>query len=129
MASLLNYVKNASESTSKMISTDIQDTEKADADRIRAKHPDRVPVLIVMKEKRVKLEKCKYLVPLDITMGQLVFVIRKNIKELSENEAIFFFIHEKQTLPPTSALVSQIYHEHQKDGFLQLDIALENTFG
>ena len=49
--------------------------------------------------------------------------------KLSESEAIFFFIHEKKTLPPTSALVSQIYHEHQKDGFLKLDIALENTFG
>ena len=129
MASLLNYVKNATETTTKMISTDITEIKQEDADRIRAKHPDRVPVLIVMKEKRVKLQKCKYLVPLDLTMGQLVFVIRKNITELSPSEAIFFFIHEKQMLPPTSALISQIYQDHQKDGFLQLDVALENTFG
>ena len=62
MDGLLNYVKNASESTTKMISTDIQETEQEHADRIRAKHPDRVPVLIVMKEKRVKLQKCKALI-------------------------------------------------------------------
>ena len=37
-----------------MISTDITEIKQEDADRIRAKHPDRVPVLIVMKEKRVK---------------------------------------------------------------------------
>ena len=129
MTSIINFVKNASESSSQMVSTNIIEKQQEHADRILSKYPDRVPVLVVMKEKRIKLAKCKYLVPLDITMGQLVYVIRKNITDLSDTEAVFFFINDKKMLPPTSALVQEMYHKHQKDGFLQLDVALENTFG
>lgn len=129
MSGMFDFISNASSSSSTMVETTVNEKSREHADKILAKYPDRVPVLVVMKEKRVQLEKCKYLVPLDITIGQLVYVIRKNVKNLKESEAIFFFIHEKKVLPPTSALVSTIYNSYNKDGFLQLDVGLENTFG
>ena len=64
------------------------------------------------------IDKKKYLVPADLTVGQFVYVIRKRIK-LSPEKAIFIFVDE--VLPPTAALMSSIYDEHKdEDGFLYI---------
>jgi GABA(A) receptor-associated protein len=46
------------------------------------------------------------LVPSDITIGKFVYEIRKHMK-LGPEQAIFLFVNG--ALPPTSALVSDIY--------------------
>ena len=46
------------------------------------------------------IDKKKYLVPADLTVGQFVYVIRKRIK-LSPEKAIFIFVNN--VLPPTGA--------------------------
>ena len=56
------------------------------------------------------IDKKKYLVPADLTVGQFVYVIRKRIK-LAPEKAIFIFVDE--VLPPTAALMSAIYEEHK----------------
>ena len=102
---------------------------KAEADKIRAKYPDRVPVIVekTMGSNIDPIDKKKYLVPGDLTIGQFVYVIRKRIK-LSQEKAIFLFINN--TLPPTAALVSAIYDTHKdSDGFLYVKYSGENTFG
>ncbi|RLN72518.1 hypothetical protein BBJ28_00009488 [Nothophytophthora sp. Chile5] len=116
-------------------------TEKrqAEAQRIRSKYPDRIPVraplwyeLLVICEKADRsdipdIDKKKYLVPADLTVGQFVYVIRKRIK-LSPEKAIFIFINN--VLPPTAALMSNIYEEQKDvDGFLYITYSGENTFG
>uniref|UniRef100_A0A6N2LHQ8 Autophagy-related protein n=1 Tax=Salix viminalis TaxID=40686 RepID=A0A6N2LHQ8_SALVM len=102
---------------------------QAEASRIREKHPDRVPV-IVEKAGRSDvpdIDKKKYLVPADLTVGQFVYVVRKRIK-LSPEKAIFVFV--KNTLPPTAALMSVLYEENKdEDGFLYMTYSGENTFG
>ena len=86
------------------------------------------------------IDKKKYLVPSDLTVGQFCYVIRKRIK-LAPEKAIFIFVNE--VLPPTAALMSSIYEEHKDDdGFLYITYdplysgtgadgryAGENTFG
>ncbi|KAE9265536.1 hypothetical protein PR003_g32429, partial [Phytophthora rubi] len=73
------------------------------------------------------IDKKKYLVPADLTVGQFVYVIRKCIK-LSPEKAIFVFINN--VLPPTAALMSNIYKEQKdSDGFLYVTYSGENTFG
>lgn len=65
--------------------------------------------------------------PVDLTVGQFVYVIRKRIKLPSE-KAIFIFVND--ILPPTAALISTIYEEHKdEDGFLYILYSGENTFG
>lgn len=65
--------------------------------------------------------------PVDLTVGQFVYVIRKRIKLPSE-KAIFIFVND--ILPPTAALISTIYEEHKdEDGFLYVLYSGENTFG
>ncbi|GAB2298896.1 Autophagy- protein 8C [Dionaea muscipula] len=100
-----------------------------EASRIREKYPDRVPV-IVERAKRTDvpiIDKNKYLVPADLTVGQFVYVVRKRVK-LGAEKAIFVFV--KNTLPPTGALMSAVYNENKdEDGFLYMTYSGENTFG
>lgn len=77
---------------------------KAEAQRIRQKYADRIPV-ICEKDARsdiADIDKKKYLVPADLTVGQFVYVIRKRIR-LAPEKALFIFIDNK--LPPTAALI------------------------
>ncbi|CAO2200790.1 unnamed protein product, partial [Urochloa humidicola] len=102
---------------------------QAEANRIREKYPDRIPVIVEKAEKSdiPDIDKKKYLVPADLTVGQFVYVVRKRIK-LSAEKAIFIFV--KNTLPPTAALMSAIYEENKdEDGFLYMTYSGENTFG
>ncbi|GMM49769.1 ubiquitin-like protein [Starmerella bacillaris] len=105
------------------------DARKAEADRIRQKYSGRIPVICEKVEKSEidGIDKRKYLVPADLTVGQFVYVIRKRIR-LEPEKAIFIFVND--VLPPTSALMSSIYEEHRdKDGFLYVTYSGENTFG
>uniref|UniRef100_A0A6C0EJE2 Autophagy-related protein n=1 Tax=viral metagenome TaxID=1070528 RepID=A0A6C0EJE2_9ZZZZ len=103
---------------------------KKEAGRILAKYPDRVPVIIEKHEKVgeiPELDKSKFLVPGDMTVGQFVYVIRKRIK-LGPEQAIFMFVNNM--LPATSSLLSTLYHEHKSDdGFLYCAYTGEPTFG
>mmetsp|Transcript_27541 Transcript_27541/g.61520 ORF Transcript_27541/g.61520 Transcript_27541/m.61520 type:complete len:128 (-) Transcript_27541:228-611(-) len=102
---------------------------KLEAERIRSKYPERVPV-ICEKDPRSDIpdiDKKKYLVPADLTVSQFTFVIRKRIK-LPPESAMFLFI--KDTLPQKAALMSTVYEEEKdEDGFLYITYSGENTFG
>ncbi|ESR62976.1 hypothetical protein CICLE_v10017176mg [Citrus x clementina] len=107
----------------------ISERRLAESARIREKYPDRIPVIVEKAEKTdvPDIDKKKYLVPADLSVGQFVYVVRKRIK-LSAEKAIFVFV--KNTLPPTGALMSAIYEENKdEDGFLYMTYSGENTFG
>ena len=86
---------------------------KTEAERIRQKYPDRIPVICEKVEKSdiPTIDKKKYLVPSDLTVGQFVYVIRKRIK-LSPEKAIFIFVNE--ILPPTAGKYIYIYFNIMK---------------
>lgn len=52
------------------------------------------------------LDKKKYLVPSDLTVGQFYFLIRKRI-HLRPEDALFFFVNN--VIPPTSATMGTLY--------------------
>jgi GABA(A) receptor-associated protein len=97
--------------------------------QILSKYPDRVPVLVTKSEKSdvPDMDKHKYLVPTDLTVGQFVYIIRKRIK-MDAHKAIFVFVDN--TIPPTSALMGTIYNEYKDaDQYLRVTYSGENTFG
>lgn len=105
------------------------DKRKAEADRIRQKYPDRIPVIAEKAPKSdvPDIDKKKYLVPADLSVGQFIYVIRKRIKLKSE-KAIFLFVNNQ--IPPTNALMMSIYKDHKdEDGFLYCLYSGESTFG
>ncbi|CDK28489.1 unnamed protein product [Kuraishia capsulata CBS 1993] len=102
---------------------------KAEAERILGKFEDRIPVICERAENSdiPEIDKRKYLVPRDLTVGQFVYVIRKRMKLPSE-KAIFIFVNDK--LPPTASYMSLVYeNEKDEDGFLYVVYSGENTFG
>jgi GABA(A) receptor-associated protein len=106
------------------------ETRAAEATRIREKFPGRVPVIIerAAKDKMLApIDKNKFLVPADLTMGQFIFVIRKRIS-LSSESALFVFCNN--SLPTTGSLMRELYGSHgDHDGFLYMTYCGENTFG
>lgn len=103
---------------------------KRELNRVLTNYPDRIPLICEKSgnsEKIPDIDKQKYLVPMDLTIGQFMFVIRKRMKLVPEI-AIYVFV--KGIIPPTSALVSTIYNDYKdEDGFLYVEYSGENTFG
>jgi GABA(A) receptor-associated protein len=106
------------------------ETRVSEASRIREKFPGRIPVIIerAAKDKLLpQIDKNKFLVPADLTMGQFIFVIRKRIS-LSSESALFVFCNN--SLPTTGSLMRELYSQHgDHDGFLYMTYCGENTFG
>ena len=100
-----------------------------EAKNIISKYPERIPVIVEKQENSdvVDIDKNKFLVPCDLTVGQFVYVIRKRMK-LPPERAIFIFINNQ--IPMQSTLRSSMYDESKDlDGFLYVKYAGENTFG
>jgi GABA(A) receptor-associated protein len=105
------------------------DQRREEAVRIKQKYLDRIPVIVEkdIDSKIVDIDKRKFLVPGELTLGQFVYVIRKRIK-LSPNESIFLFVNN--VLPSGTTLMSKLYEEYKdEDEFLYIKYSGENTFG
>jgi len=99
------------------------------SDRILMKYKNRVPILIWNVDKGVEIVKRKFIVPMDITLGQFLFVLRKQITNMTSVDGLFLFVHKSNTMLPVGDVIGKIYKEHKQDGFLRLVLAKENTFG
>eukprot|EP00249_Psilotum_nudum_P008393 c21246_g1_i1 orf=269-658(-) len=102
---------------------------KVEAARMRQRYPDRVPVIV---EKAAgtdmpDLEKRKYLVPKELTVGQFVYIIGRRL-HINHGQALFVFVGD--VLPPMTSLMGSIYTEYKDgDGFLYVTYSGEKTFG
>lgn len=109
-----------------------EDRESESA-RIIAKYADRIPVIVERDSKASAslelLDKKKYLVPNELTVGQFMFVIRKRLK-LPANEAIYLYLPVGGKMPSSSMVMKDIYATcKDDDGFLYMTYAGENVFG
>jgi GABA(A) receptor-associated protein len=99
-----------------------------ESQRLHLKYPDRIPTIVeIVGDKLPAIDKNKYLIPSDLTVGQFMYVIRKRL-ELSPELAIFMFFNN--SLEPTSKLMTNVYKEHKEEcGFLFCTVSGESTFG
>ena len=96
------------------------------AQRLRAKYPDRIPVVIV-PEKNLVVHKTKLLVPKNISFSNLVATIRTHM-ECKSHEAIYCMVNN--ILPPNTALIQTVYNDHcLQDGVMYVHVKKETTFG
>ena len=96
---------------------------------IKLKYPDRIQVYVNKKEKSdvQDLTRHKYLVPKQMTLGNFVYILRKNI-QLTSDKAIFVFVDN--IIPPTSESMNTLYEKHaNEDGFMYVIYSGESTFG
>lgn len=99
-------------------------------DLMLLKYPNRVPVVIrkcVKCKNMPELDKTKYLVPDDYTLGQFVYILRKRMS-LKPSMAMFVFIDN--VLPSTSESMLYLYNNFKSsDNLLHIVYSGENTFG
>ncbi|RNA13488.1 gamma-aminobutyric acid receptor-associated [Brachionus plicatilis] len=111
----------------------------SDAEDLLRNYPDRVPIIVEKRssssinpfhkrsEKLAEIKNNKFLVPKDLSVGQLFYIIRKNLT-LKSDEALYLFINNK--MPVFSATLGSIYQEeHDQDKFLYVLYSQEETFG
>lgn len=108
------------------------DQRRTISERIRAKYPDRVPMIIERAPSAAatspKGEKSKFLVSGESPVAHVLVELRRQL-HLKPEQSLFLFVGNG-VLPPTAALVSHIYERFKDDdGFLYLAYASENTFG
>lgn len=104
---------------------------KLEYNKIIAKYPDKVPIIIKPYHGNAPvLRKNKFLVHRDLTVGEFMYIIRKQFKT-KENEAVFLF--RDNVLLNISSLCSEIHEpikrDPKQDGFVYLSLSCENTFG
>jgi GABA(A) receptor-associated protein len=101
--------------------------------KIREKFPSRIPVYITRAKNNStshalpEIQKNKYLVPCDLTVGQFIYIIRKQL-QVNPEMAIFIFV--KNNLPTTGMLMKELYAQYgDSDGLLRMQYTSESTFG
>jgi GABA(A) receptor-associated protein len=102
-----------------------------DTKLILEKYPDRIPIICEKTSRANKewptIDKNKYLVPNDLTIGQFMYVIRKRMK-LPPEKAIFLFVNG--IIPSSSTYISELYNIYKDDdNYLYVNYSFENTFG
>ena len=99
--------------------------------RVIRDYPDRVPIICERSNINTidcpYIDKKKYLVPRDLTLGQFLYVIRRRLK-LTAEKALFLFIANK--IHASSQRIDYLYNVYKdNDGFLYISYSYENTFG
>ena len=106
------------------------DKRKEDSKQIQSQFPCRIPVICERYKYSTNtplIDKKKYLVPLNITMGEFIGLIRKRMK-IRSDMALFCFTGGFMT--SNAQFMANLYSEYRdEDGFLYIYYATENTFG
>lgn len=101
------------------------------AESIKKSHHGHIPVLVGRADtyKTPLINKYKYIVPCNITLGSFIHEIRKNLPSLDPSTGLFLFF-SNNTLAPLSTNIQTLYAKHKADdGFLYLMYSCESTFG
>jgi GABA(A) receptor-associated protein len=104
---------------------------QTESKQIINKYPNRVCVYILKADNKPllqDLDKNKYIVPNDLSIGQMSYVIRKRIN-LNCADAMFLMTSNNNILPG-AALIGAMNDKYQDiDGFLYIRYTTENVFG
>ena len=111
------------------------DQRHTEAHKMLEKFTTRRPIIVEKSNRNSKdlpvLKKHKFLSPSDLTVGQFVYIIRKQLTLPSET-AIFMFVRsaEGDILPTSSTTILEIYKSYSdEDGFIYMSYCGESTFG
>ena len=103
---------------------------KNECEKILLKYPNRIPIICEKNYNSTNvpdIDKHKYLVSRDLTLGQFMHIIRQRMN-LSAEVGLYIFI--SGFIPTNSQFLSNLYVDFRDDdGFLYVIYDLENTFG
>lgn len=113
-----------------------------DIKKIKEKYPDKLPLFVSKYNIYGKITKhcyIKFLMQNDMTIGNLMYILKKRLK-LSENDSVYFYVVyydakrenkvKKYILCEFTNIISEIYNKYVDiDGMLYLTYCFENSFG
>lgn len=107
-------------------SLSLEDRQK-ECQRMKTRYPDRIPCIVETRVNFPSIDKNKYLVPPDLTVGQFMSILRKRVK-MEPSTAMFLFVNN--TMPAGTHTIEQVHKNHAADdGFLYIEVSGEDTFG
>ncbi|XP_061690837.1 microtubule-associated proteins 1A/1B light chain 3C isoform X1 [Syngnathoides biaculeatus] len=107
------------------------ETRKDEVCSIRSKFPNKLPVIVerYIREKTLPLlDKTKFLVPFELTLGQFLCLLRNKI-DLESTQALFLLVAEKSMSCMSSSMGEVYTHYRDPDGFLYITYASQEMFG
>lgn len=97
------------------------------SNKIKSKYYNRIPIIIDSK-KEIELDKNKFIVPMDFTIGEFIYILK--IKKIITNAEQSLFLICNNKLVTNTELIRNLYNNEKNiDGFLYIIITIENTFG
>ncbi|XP_067313394.1 microtubule-associated proteins 1A/1B light chain 3C [Pseudorasbora parva] len=106
-------------------------TRKDEVCTIRSKFPNKLPVIVerYLREKKLPLlDKTKFLVPNELTLGQFLSLLRSKIV-LETSQALYLLISGKN-MSCLSTCMGEVYSQFRDpDGFLYITYASQDMFG
>ncbi|KAI1898671.1 hypothetical protein AGOR_G00074780 [Albula goreensis] len=106
-------------------------TRKNEVFSIRSKFPNKLPVIVerYIRERHLPLlDKTKFLVPFELTMGQFLALLRSKI-DLDPTQALYLLVSER-SMSCMSASMGEVYSQYRDpDGFLYMTYASQDMFG
>jgi GABA(A) receptor-associated protein len=96
--------------------------------KIRKSYPERVPVIVEHgNDKTLEIGKKKFLIPIGLTYGQTIHVIKKHCK-IDSTQSIMMMVED--VVPQASRSIEDIYIKYKADdGFLYVTLMRESVFG
>ncbi|XP_042562579.1 microtubule-associated proteins 1A/1B light chain 3C [Clupea harengus] len=98
---------------------------------IRSKFPNKLPVIVerYIREKHLPLmDKSKFLVPFEFTIGQFISLLRSKI-DLDSSQALYLLVSENHMTCLTASM-GEVYSQYSdQDGFLYMTYASQDMFG
>jgi hypothetical protein len=96
--------------------------------QLAAKYPSRV-CIVISHDSSITLPKHKFLVPTEMEVGALMFLVRKKAGVESPAAAFFFFL-DNNVLPPSSWTMQTLVGKYRSDdGMTYLTLRRESVFG
>jgi len=114
-----------------MSETEGNSSLKKVAHNLFKKYEDRLPIIINREpgSNLPLIEKKKYLVPHNLTVGSLMITIRSKIS-LPNYKTLFLVTQEGNYVPSSTETMAELYQKYQSsDGFLYFYYKGENAFG
>ena len=106
---------------------------RSDNDRMQKFYPNSIQV--VLQSKSIFLDRSKYLVPNNLTIGQFLFYLRQKIS-VNTNKGLYLFVEQidkdektmSTYLPQTGNTLEMVYTNWRHiDGYLYMFIEQEST--
>ena len=103
---------------------------KKEAQKVLDKYAHTVPVILEGSgefNKKYTIRNNKLIVPDELTFGQLLYTIRKQVN-IKPDEAFFVYIN-KQLISVSTPIINIYRDNADEDKFLYLILTIESTFG